>query len=414
MRMSSPPPVAGGGQREGASSRPWARLGTSLNRPNSKITSTTGSSRQRIRALVIKETRQLLRDKGNIMVGMLLPVLLILIFGYGLSFDVKNMPVAIVMEDASPTAADVVAGFYLSPYFSPMTLTSMRDAEALMLDRKVDGIVHLKSDFSRDLASGSAAIQLLVNGVDANRARVMQGYAQGAIGQWAARRSAAGEGASDGLGSVRVEQRAWFNEANSSAWFLVPGLIVIIMTLIGAFLTALVMAREWERGTLEALFVTPVRSTEVLISKIVPYFCVGLVGLVLCLLAARFLFAVPIRGSLWLILLASMLYLLVALGIGLLISSAVKNQFLASQIALIVSFLPALMLSGFIFDLRSVPVVVRAISSVLPATYYVELLQTLFLVGNVWWLVVRDCAVLALSAFVLLALARMKTRKELT
>ena len=375
--------------------------------------SVLSSSRGRIRALVVKETRQLLRDQGNILVGLFLPVLLILIFGYGLSFDVKNMPVAIVMNDASPMAADVVSGFYLSPYFSPVTLTSMHDAEKLMMDRQVDGIVHLSSDFTRNLAGGSATIQLLVNGVDANRARVMQAYAQGAISQWSTRRIAEGE-LGNGIGSVRIEQRAWFNEANTSTWFLVPGLIVIIMTLIGAFLTSLVMAREWERGTLEALFVTPVRSIEVLISKIVPYFCVGLVGLMLCLLAARFLFEVPIRGSLLLILIGSMLYLLVALGIGLLISSAVKNQFLASQIAIIVSFLPALMLSGFIFDLRSVPWVVRAISKLLPATYYVELLQTLFLAGNVWPLVLKDCAVLAVAAAVLLSLARAKTRKELS
>jgi ABC-2 type transport system permease protein len=387
-----------------------------MNRHASEVSSAPAalsSPAGRIRALVIKETRQLLRDQGNILVGLFLPVLLILIFGYGLSFDVKNMPVAIVMNDASPIAADVVSGFYLSPYFSPVTLTSMHDAQRLMLDRQVDGIVHLSSDFSRNLAGGTATIQLLVNGVDANRARVMQAYAQGAISQWSARRIAQGE-LGDGIRSVRVEQRAWFNEANTSTWFLVPGLIVVIMTLIGAFLTALVMAREWERGTLEALFVTPVRSIEVLISKIVPYFCVGLLGLMLCLLAARFLFAVPIRGSLLLILIGSMLYLLVALGIGLLISSAVKNQFLASQIAIIVSFMPALMLSGFIFDLRSVPWLVRAISKVLPATYYVELLQTLFLAGNVWPLVLKDFAVLAVAAVILLSLARAKTRKELS
>ncbi len=370
------------------------------------------ASGNRIRALIVKETRQLLRDKGNILVGMLLPVLLILIFGYGLSFDVKNMPVAIVMEDVSPTAADVVSGFYLSPYFSPVAVISMPEAEALMLERKVDGIVRLRSDFSRELAANAASVQLLVNGVDANRARVMQAYAQSAISQWNARRGIGLTNAKE-VGSVRVEQRAWFNEANTSTWFLVPGLIVVIMTLIGAFLTALVMAREWERGTLEALFVTPVRASEVLISKIVPYFVVGLIGLVLCLLAARFLFAVPIRGSLLLILFGSMLYLLVSLGIGLSISSTVKNQFLASQIAIISSFMPALMLSGFIFDLRSVPWIVQAISSILPATYYVELLQTLFLAGNVWWIVLKDFAVLTLAAFLLLALARSKTRKEL-
>lgn len=366
---------------------------------------------QRLRALIRKESRQLLRDQSNILVGIALPVILILIFGYGLSFDVKNMPLAVVLEDASPTAHDVVSGFYLSPYFTPIPLASLRDAEQLMLARKVDGILYLRSDFSRQLAAGNATIQLLANGVDANRGRIMQGYARGALAQWAAKHAATG--ATNPAGAVTIEQRLWFNEANNSTHFLVPGLIVLIMTLIGALLTALVMAREWERGTLEALFVTPVRATEILIGKIVPYFGLGLIGLTLCMLAAKLLFAVPVRGSLLLILLASMLYLLVALAIGLLISAAVKNQFLASQIALITGFLPALMLSGFIFDLRSLPVVVRGISRVLPATYYVELLQTLFLAGNVWQLIVRDCAVLAFFAVVLLTLARINTRKEL-
>src|SRR5512138_1759291 len=163
------------------------------------------SARERIRALIVKETRQLVRDKGNILVGMFVPVMLILIFGYGLTFDVRNMPVAIVLEDPSPTAADAVSGFYLSPYFSPITLTSTREAEQLMLDREVDGIVHLRSDFSRQLAAGAATIQSLVNGVDANRARVMLAYAQGAIGQWQARALAAGQPADGGIGAVRVE-----------------------------------------------------------------------------------------------------------------------------------------------------------------------------------------------------------------
>lgn len=367
---------------------------------------------RRVMALIRKETRQLLRDPSNLLVGILLPLLLILIFGYGLSFDVKNMPVALVMDDASPTANDVVAGFYLSPYFSPIPVTSLHEAERLIRSHQVDGIVHLRSDFSRRLAAGDATIQLLVNGVDANRARVLQGYVSGVIGQWAARRMTAGASAAS-IGLVTVEHRLWFNAANDSRYFLVPGLIVLIMTLIGALLTALVMAREWERGTLEALFVTPVRVTEILIGKIVPYFVVGLAGLALCLLAAKFLFLVPIRGSLSLIAIASMLYLLVALAIGLLISAAVKNQFLASQLAVLSGFMPALMLSGFLFDLRSLPDAVRVISRVLPATYYVELLQTLFLAGNVWPLVLRDCAVLAFAAMLLLVLVRVNTRKRL-
>ncbi|HEY5808937.1 MAG TPA: ABC transporter permease, partial [Povalibacter sp.] len=238
---------------------------------------------RRLRALTTKETRQLLRDKSNLMVGLFLPVVLILIFGYGLSFDIKNAPVAIVTEDTSPAAQDVVAGFYLSPYFSVTPLTSMHTAQQLMLQRKVDAIVYLQSDFSRQLAAGNAVVQVLVNGVDANRARALQSFAQGAINQWAVKRAAAGEGGSMPTAAVTLQARLWFNEANNSTYFLVPGLIVLVMTLNGALLTSLVMAREWERGTLESLFVTPVNANEIVISKLVPYFGVGLAGLTMCL-----------------------------------------------------------------------------------------------------------------------------------
>ncbi len=366
----------------------------------------------RVRALTRKEGRQLLRDKSNLMVGLFLPLLLILIFGYGLSFDVKNAPIALVTEDTSPGAQDVLAGFYLSPYFSPVPLVSMNAALGLMREREVDAIVYMRSDFSRRLASGDATIQILVNGVDANRARVLQAFAQGAIAQWSAKRIAAGEG-SLAAPAVVVESRMWFNEANNSRYFLVPGLIVLIMTLVGAFLTALVMAREWERGTLEALFVTPVRPVEILIAKMIPYFCVGLIGLMLCLAAARWLFGVPMHGSLAALVFSSMLYLFVAVGLGLVISSVTKNQFLASQIALLASFLPSVMLSGFLFDLRNVPAAIRAVGQVLPATYYMETIRTLFLAGNTWPSILTNWAVLAAYAVFFIGLARWVTRKKL-
>ena len=234
---------------------------------------------------------------------------------------------------------------------------------------------------------------------------------QGAVGQWAARRTA--EGKETLSGPVITQSRLWFNEANESRYFLVPGLIVLIMTLIGAFLTSLVVAREWERGTMEALFVTPVRPDEILLGKTIPYFALGMIGLALCLLAAKFLFHVPFRGSIVVLTGVSMLYLLVALAIGLLISSAVKNQFVASQIALLVTFLPALMLSGFLFDLRSMPAVVRVVTYVLPAKYYVALLQTIFLAGDVWTVIVPNALVLAAMAGLFLALTRRAIQKKL-
>ncbi|CAN7318399.1 ABC transporter permease [Variovorax paradoxus] len=370
----------------------------------------------RLVSLTRKEFRQLLRDRSNLAIGILLPMVLILIFGYGMSLDVKNAPVAVVLEDSSPTAHEAIAGLQLSPTIAPVLLGSMHDAEALMRERKVDGIVRVPADFSRALAAGNARVQLIVHGADAGRATIIQAYVSGALAQAALRQADRGGGAgaaAPSVGRVTVEQRMWFNAANTSTWYLVPGLIVLIMTLIGAFLTALVMAREWERGTLEALFVTPVRPVEILLAKIIPYFAVGMLGLALCLLAARFLFAVPMVGSLFAVVLSSMLYLIVAVSLGLVISSVTRNQFLASQVALIATFMPSMMLSGFLFDLRNVPTAVRVIGHLLPATYFMDLIKTLFLAGDVWPLIWRNCAVLVAYAVGLLLLARLVTRKSL-
>src|SRR5262245_2148299 len=370
------------------------------------------SSLRRVWSLVRKEARQIVRDPSSIAIGIVLPVLLILLFGYGLSLDVLNVPVAVVLEDPSPESAELAARFRLSSYFDAHLLTSMPQAQELLLTRKVDAIVRIRPDFARNLSLGDVEVQVLVHGTDANRARIIQSYAQGAVGQWAARQTA--EGREVAPGPVVLRERLWFNEANESHYFLVPGLIALIMTLIGATLTALVMAREWERGTLEALFVTPVQADEILLGKTIPYFMLGMVGLALCLLAARFLFYVPFRGSVLVLTGTSMLYLLVVLGIGLLISSAVKSQLIASQVALLVTFMPAVMLSGFLFDLRSLPAPVRLITYALPARYYVTLLQTVFLAGDVWGVILPNAAVLASMAVVLLFLTREVTRKRLT
>ncbi len=262
-----------------------------------------GDKLRRVTALVLKESRQVLRDPSSLAIGIVLPVLLILLFGYGLSLDVTDVPVAVVVEHPSAHAMDLVAGFQLSPYFKVTQVRSMADAQELMLAHKVDAIVGLQSDFSRRVQAGDAPVEVLVHGTDANRARIIQAYAQGVIAQTAARQSAAGMPPQ--VGPVNVVSRLWFNEANDSHYFLVPGLIVLVMTLIGAFLTAMVVAREWERGTLEALFVTPVRAGEILLSKIIPYFVLGMIGLGLCLLSARFLFHVPFRGSIFVLVLVA-------------------------------------------------------------------------------------------------------------
>lgn len=366
----------------------------------------------RVLALIRKETRQMIRDPATIAVGVVLPAVLILLFGFGLSLDVKDVPIAVVLEDNSPQALGLAAGFQLSPYFRPQIVRTQHTADALMAAGSVDGIVTVPMSFARRVAAGDARVQVIVNGSDANRARIIESYVQGAIGAWSARRSAEGAPVASG-GPVSVQSRMWFNSANDSHYFLVPGLIVLVMTLIGAFLTAMVVAREWERGTFEALFVTPVRSGEILLGKTVPYFGLGLLGLLLCIVSGKFLFHVPIVGSLAVLVAGSMLYVLVAVGVGLLISSYFRNQLVASQLTMLATFMPALMLSGFLFDLRSMPWAVRAITYVLPARYYVGLLQTTFLAGNIWTVILPDAAVLAFAAALLGYLSRAVTHKRL-
>jgi ABC-2 type transport system permease protein len=301
----------------------------------------------------------------------------------------------------------------LSPYFHVQIVRSMPPAEKMMLEHSVDAIVRFPTDFDRGVNAGHAQVQVLLHGGDANRARIIQGYAQGVIQAWNARRIAEGRSPAAAAGSAVVQTRLWFNDANDSSYFLVPGVIVLVMTLIGALLTAMVMAREWERGTLESLFVTPVRSDEILLGKTIPYFLLGLIGLALCIISAKYLFHVPIRGTLIVLLAASTLYVLVALGIGLLISSAVKSQLVASQLALLATFMPAVMLSGFLFDLRSMPAPIRILTYVLPARYYVTLLQTLFLAGDLWSVIVPNMLVLFAMAVLLALGSRAATRKRL-
>ncbi len=353
----------------------------------------------------------MIRDPSSIALGIFLPLLLILLFGYGLSLDAHHVPIAVVMEDHSPSAQSVFGAFAGSPFFVPQAVHSMAKAENLMTAGIVDGIVRLRHNFSRHLHNDDGSIEFIANGIDANRARLIENYVRGTIAIWLAQRELThGQHYRQ---PVSMEQQIWFNRSLDSRYFLVPGLLVLIMTLIGALMTALVVAREWERGTFESLFATPVQPGEIIISKIIPYFCLGMIGLAVAVTAARILFQVPIRGSLLVLFLVSALYLLVALGMGLLISTRTKNQFIASQAALLLTFLPAMMLSGFIFDIRSMPPFIQVITYFLPAQYFVTLLQTLFLAGDIWSVIIPNTAILILMAVIFLGLTRRLTVKRL-
>ncbi len=366
----------------------------------------------RLKGLVRKEFFQILRDPSSIAIAFLLPVALLLLFGYGVSLDAEHIPVALAVEEPSADTAGLVGAFQRSRYFNPVTTVDMEEAIQALMARRVDAIVHLRGNFARDLRSSEGgSIQVIVNGVDANNARQITGYVNGVWTKWLEQRArVSGEPL---VLPVRIEQRVWFNSELRSRDFLVPGLISVIMTLIGALLTALVMAREWERGTMEALLVTPAAMREVLLGKLIPYFILGTGGMSLSVAMALWLFEVPLRGSLWVLFGASSLFLLAALGMGLLISAVSKNQFVAGQIAIIVTFLPAFILSGFIFDISSMPWPVRIITHLMAARYFVSILQTVFLAGNVWPVILPNALALVVMAAFFLGMTRRKSRKRL-
>lgn len=359
---------------------------------------------RRVRALVRKEFLQVLRDPSSIAIAFLLPAALLLLFGYGVSMDAKNLRLGIVIEHASVEAASFAGAFQYSRYFEPEAYSERHSARQDLRAGRLDGVLVLPADFAARLkGERNAPIQLVVNGVDANTARLMQGYVRRTWDAWLDRELAAR--ALELPPPVELEPRVWFNPELRSRNYLVPGLVAINMTLVGALLTALVMAREWERGTLEALMVTPVTLREVLIGKTLPYFVLGMGGMAISVAMATGLFDVPLRGSFWILLLCAALFLLVALGMGLLISVVARNQFVAGMLAIVATFLPAFLLSGFLFDIDSMPLVIQGITHLVAARYFVAIIQSLFLAGNLWDVILPNALALTVMALIFFTLS---------
>lgn len=366
----------------------------------------------RMRGILRKEILQIRRDPSSIALALVMPLVLLFIFGYGVSLDAERVPLAVVIENSKNPVREVAARFDLSPYFQTAYTNSIQEAQQWLEQRSVDAIAYFKSNFSEEMFNGGKAqLQLIVNGTDANRARQIQGYARGVLQTWARVRQARGESAAPAV--VTVSQRIWFNESGISRNFLVPGLMTLIMTLIGTLLTALVVAREWERGTMEAILVTPLHRIDLLLGKVLPYFLLGMLGMVVCVGVSITLFNVPFRGSIHALVFLSSLFMLASLGFGLFISAAVRVQFVAAQISIVAGFLPAFFLSGLLFDLESTPRFIQIISHLVPARYFVAISHTLFLAGDVWPVLWPNALALAVMAFVFIGLSYRKLSKRL-
>ncbi len=368
------------------------------------------SAARRLRALIRKESLQMLRDPSTLLIALALPLVLLFLFGFGVTLDATRLRVGLVMETTVPPASSLAASFLASPFFEVTTARDRRELEAELVGGRIKALIVIPPSFAERMARPGAVaeLQVITDGAEPNTASFVRNYAEGVLANW--QRQQEGEAA---VAPIAVETRFWFNSELRSRNFLVPGTIAIVMTLIGTLLTALVIAREWERGTMEAIMATPVSGLELLAGKLLPYFALGLGSMTVATLLAVFLFGVPLRGSYFALLVLSSAFLCPALGQGLLISAVAKNQFVASQLALLAGFLPAFLLSGFVFEIDSMPWPIQIISTILPARYFVAGLQSIFLAGDLWRPMLQDIGILLLIGAIFLGLAMRATRKRL-
>lgn len=366
----------------------------------------------RLLAMARKEWIQVRRDPRSMILAFALPVLLLIFFGYAITWDVDDIRLAVVDQDRSAESRALVEAFVSSGYFTVTEhLATTAEAEEELVRARIRGILVIPPGYDRDLRSGKGApVQLLLDGSDANTANIAQNYADAIVSR-------------HGLGEVlegrtikpafHLEPRTWYNPNLESRHMIVPGLIAVIMSIIAALLTALTIAREWERGTMEQLAATPVSRLEVIVGKLLPYVAIGLFDVVLVVSAGRLLFGTPLNGSILLLGVLTLLFLVGALGLGIFISAAVKSQVLATQVAMVATYLPALLLSGFLFDIHAMPPVLQGISFLIPARYYVAVTRGIFLKGvgpTVLW---TQAVAMVVYAVVGLGLAVRIFRKEL-
>ena len=365
---------------------------------------------RRLIALVRKESLQAMRDPSTILIAFVLPVVLLFLFAYAVSLDVREVRIGVVLESDAASAQSLAAAFAGTRYLKATPARDRREIADQVVSGKLRGFVVIPQDFERRLASPipQPLIQVVTDGSQPNTANFVASYAQGVVQNWGAGRSGGAPTA-----AIELEPRFWFNAELESRRSLVPGAIAIVMTIIGTMLTALVVAREWERGTMEAVLSTPASVVEILIGKLMPYFALGMIATLGSAALAIFVFDVPLRGSLLALLLLSAVFLIPALGQGLLISAVTKNQFLASQIALFSGFLPSFLLSGFLFEIDAMPTWIQAITYLIPARYFVSSLQTVFLAGDVWAVFWPNLAAMAAIGVFFFIIAQRKTRKNL-
>jgi ABC-2 type transport system permease protein len=372
----------------------------------------------RLLAVARKEVVQILRDTRSLIIVVLMPAVLVLLFGYGVNLDLKGLPVYVLDRDGSQQSQDLLKHFQSSEYFHvervvsgyPELTRALDDGHAKM------GIV-IPWDFSQRLRDGTPIeIQALVDGSDDNTANVLIGYSQAVVQGYSAQVQIdwlRERGLSIQPTAISVETRTWYNEDLESSAFIIPGVLALVMSVIGAFLTSLTIAREWERGTMEQLISTPVTAMEIMLGKLAPYFALGMFDTIISALIAIYWFHVPFRGSWVTLMAASAMFMVVVLSLGFFISVVAKSQLAASQIALLITFLPAFLLSGFLFSIEQMPIALQWITRILPARYYISVLKMVFLKGTPVSMLTAELIPLVVFAFMLTLVATRSFHKRL-
>jgi ABC-2 type transport system permease protein len=368
-------------------------------------------SATRLLALARKEWTQLRRDPRSMTLAFLLPVLMLLFFGYAITWDVNDLDLRVLDQDRTARSRGLVEAFEASGYFTVRErLAGYGEVDRAVGHGDAGSVLVIPPGFAADLAAGrSAPVQLLLDGADANTATIAYGYASAIVDRWS--RDAVLRGRSVVI-PVEVEVRTWYNPTLESRNMIVPGLIAVIMMTIAAMLTALTIAREWERGTMEQLASTPATRLEILLGKLIPYVLIGVVDVAMIVAAGLLIFGVPFRGPPLVFLAQTVLFLVGALTLGMVISAAAKSQFLATQIALIATLLPAMLLSGFLFEIAAMPPVLQGVTYAVPARYYVVVARGIMLKGvgpDVLWV---QSAFMVLFAVAGIALSLRVFRKE--
>jgi len=339
---------------------------------------------RRLKAVAKKEFIHVLRDPRSLMMGIGMPIMLLFLFGYALTLDVDRVPLAVWDQSQTVESREFISGFSGSRYFDLRIATdNYRRIEDAVDRREALIALVIPPDFARKLSRGEVSVvQAIVDGSDPNTATIALGYADAtALGysRQIAMKQLQRAGMNLKMPALDLAPRVWFNSDMTSRNFIFPGLIAVVMMIMAAILTSLSMAREWETGTMEQLIATPVTALELIIGKLAPYFCIGVLDLVLCICVGQFVFNVPLRGSLWLLTPLAMLFLFGALSFGMLLSIITKSQLLASQWAIVTTVLPAFLLSGFIFPIENMPLPIQAVTHIITARYFVFILRGIYL-----------------------------------